>query len=80
MANAYIPHDWASNELITETQLNHIEQGIKNADEKAALQIKEITKDNTNFIDLVKQVLNTLEYSVNVNNKTLMINVVQKNN
>lgn len=35
MATTYTPHSWASGEYITKALLNHLEQGVKDAQDTA---------------------------------------------
>jgi len=75
MAQAYSRHVWSSNELITEAKLNHIEEGIANADSKATEQIASIIENKDFINEKVGEMITNLGFSVNAENQTLNIGI-----
>lgn len=70
---AYSKQVWSSNELITEAKLNHMEEGIANADTRATEQIADIINNQSRLIESVEAIISKINFSVNATNKTLTI-------
>ena len=73
---AYNKHDWKPNELITEALLDHMEQGIYDAYNRAERSIDDILKESPELkLELKKRIQNFV-FEIDEENKKLILKLV----
>ena len=76
MANdVYQKHNWQSNELIREESLNHMEEGIYQAYNKAKQTAADILNSQEELTNIIQQMITNYSFSIDENNHTLKFNI-----
>ena len=77
---AYNKHNWESNELITEVSLNHMEQGIFDAYNRAERQIDDIIENSESLKQLIGERINNFLFSVDKEEEKISFKLIDQNN
>lgn len=73
---AYDKHDWKPNELITEALLDHMEQGIYDAYNRAERSIDDILKESPELKLELKKRIQDFVFEIDEENKKLILKLV----
>lgn len=79
MPNTYEKHDWEPHEVITEALLDHMEQGIYDANNKALQQVNHIIQNSEEVEDLIKKRTSNFLFSVDREEQTLIFEFAEQN-
>ena len=77
---AYNKHDWKPNELITEALLDHMEQGIYDAYNRAERNIEDIIDNNPEFNQRLRERIQDFVFEIDEENKKLIFKLVDNGN
>ena len=73
--NNYQKHIWQENELITSTNLNHMEEGIEDAYKRTDRQIIEIINNSEVLTELLYNKMQNFSFEINEDGEILIFKV-----